>query len=261
MKLGALVQSRMSGFALLVALLALWELSVRTGLVRLVSWPAFSSIVRAWFKLIAQGEMLRHLGQSLERLALGYALAVAAGVLLGLLMGYFPAIYNFLEPVVEILRPIPSPAYIPMAILFFGIGDRMKVFMIVFACFFPILLNTCSGVKAVDPVQVNTGRTFGLGSWQILRQIILPAASPYIFTGMRISLAVSLMLTVIAEMVAGNNGIGLFILLAQRSFRVSEMYAGVITLALLGYVLNVVFVQIERRVMRWHVGATTMETR
>ena len=114
-------------------------------------------------------------------------------------------------------------------------------------------------MKAVDPVQINTGRTFGLKSRQLLQQIIFPSATPYIFTGMRVSLAVSLMLTVIAEMVAGNNGIGFFILLKQRSFRVPEMYAGVVTLAIVGYLLNVIFLAIESRVMHWHYGATALE--
>ncbi|HJO34057.1 MAG TPA: ABC transporter permease [Anaerolineales bacterium] len=256
-----LKETKLSGFLLVILFLILWELSVASGAIKLVSWPAFSSVMRAWVKLIVDGEMLRQLTPSLERLAVGYMFAVVSGVFIGLLMGYFQTVHNLLEPLVEILRPIPPPAYLPMAILFFGIGDHMKVFMIVFACFFPVLLNTASGVKAVDPVQINTGRTFGLNSRQILQQIIIPAASPHIFTGMRISLAVSLILTVIAEMVAGNNGIGFFILLTQRSFRVSEMYAGVITVGMLGYLLNLLFLWAERRMMGWHFGATAMDVR
>ena len=113
------------------------------------------------------------------------------------------------------------------------------------------------GVRAVDPVQINTARTFGLGQGAILRQIIIPAASPFILTGMRISLAISLILVVIAEMVASNSGIGFFILDTQRSFRVKEMYAGVIALAILGYALNHAFLMLERRLLRWHIGATS----
>jgi ABC-type nitrate/sulfonate/bicarbonate transport system permease component len=140
-------------------------------------------------------------------------------------------------------------------ILFLGIDDEMKEFVIAIGSFFPILLNTYSGVRSVDPVQINTARTFGLGQGAILRQVIIPAASPFILTGMRISLAISLILVVIAEMVASNSGIGFFVLDTQRSFRVKEMYAGVIALAILGYALNNAFLLVERKLIRWHIGA------
>ena len=143
--------------------------------------------------------------------------------------------------------------------LFLGVDDEMKIFMIAFGAFFPILLNTYSGVRAVDPVQVNTARTFGLSRRRIVQQIIVPAASPYIVTGMRISLAIALILVVISEMVASNNGMGFFILDTQRSFRIREMYAGIIALAIVGYTLNAVFVALERRVMAWHIGATAKD--
>jgi ABC-type nitrate/sulfonate/bicarbonate transport system permease component len=126
--------------------------------------------------------------------------------------------------------------------------------MVAFASFFPILLNTVTGVRSVDPVLVDTGRTFGLNRAQIIWRIMLPAAAGYILTGMRISLAIALIVTVIAEMVAGNSGIGFYILNAQRSYLVPEMYAGVIALALLGFGLNKGFVALERMALRWHEG-------
>lgn len=245
------------GAVLVVALCALWEVSSRGGMVNSVAWPPFSSVALTFFELVTSGELLGHLLPSLKRLALGYFGAAVIAVGLGLLMGYFRAAYNLCEPLTEILRPIPSPAYIPIVILFLGIDDEMKVFVIAIGSFFPILLNTYSGVRAVDPVQINTARTFGLGQGAILRQIIIPAASPFILTGMRISLAISLILVVIAEMVASNSGIGFFILDTQRSFRVKEMYAGVIALAILGYALNHAFLMLERRLLRWHIGATS----
>jgi ABC-type nitrate/sulfonate/bicarbonate transport system permease component len=142
---------------------------------------------------------------------------------------------------------------VPIAILFLGLGNEMKIFTIAFSCFFPVLLNTYAGVRSVDPIQINTARTFGKSAAVTLRKVILPAALPQIFTGMRISLAIALIMVVISEMVASVDGIGYFILSAQRSFRVPDMYAGVITLGLLGYALNAVFMRIERRVLRWHI--------
>jgi ABC-type nitrate/sulfonate/bicarbonate transport system permease component len=254
-----LARTRISGLLLIVALLILWELSVRLKLVQAVSWPAFSSVATAWVRLTLNGELSGELLVTLQRLFTGYGLAVVAGVGVGILMGYFRFCYNLLEPLSESLRPIPSPAYLPMAILFLGIGDQMKVFMVGLSCFFPILLNTYSGVRAVDPVQINTARTFGLGPWATIVQVIVPAAAPYIFTGMRISLAVALIVSVIAEMVASSNGMGFFILQTQRSFRIPEMYAGVIMLGLLGYLLNRAFLVVEARAVAWHARSMARE--
>lgn len=256
---GRFRSSRWPGVCCLAVLLVLWELSVRLKIVESLTWPPFSEILATWVRMLAGGELLRPLGPSLMRMFSGYLVAIAAGVTLGLLIGYFRFAYNLLEPLIELIRPIPSPAYIPIAILFLGIGDAMKVFVIALASFFPILLNTYGGVRAVDPVQVDTGRTFGLTRAGIIRQIVLPNAAPYIATGMRVSLGIALILMVISEMVAGSSGIGYFVLDAQRSFQVQEMYAGVITLALLGYTLNRLFLKAERRVMRWHIESSGVQ--
>jgi len=131
--------------------------------------------------------------------------------------------------------------------------------MIAFSAFFPVLLNTYSGVRSVDPVQLQTAATFGVSRARVLRQVVLPAAAPSIFTGMRISLAVALIVMVISEMVAASNGIGYFILAAQRGFKVREMFAGVVTLALVGYGLNRLFLAVENRVLAWHRGFTQQQ--
>jgi ABC-type proline/glycine betaine transport system permease subunit len=156
---------------------------------------------------------------------------------------------------------LPSPAIIPMLILLLGIGDQMKIFIITWACFWPVLVNTIDGVRGVDRVLVDTARSFGSTRWELLRKTILPAASPGIVTGMRISLAISLILTVIAEMVAGRNGIGFYILDSERSFRVAEMYAGTFSLAAVGYLLNRAFVAADQKTMAWYKGLTSKEMR
>ena len=255
----SIFKTKFGGFLLILALLALWELVARTGIVAAVSFPPFSKVAVAFFDLMISGKMVVLVWPSIERLAIGYAMAVVFGVALGIAMGYFATVYNIFEPLTEILRPIPSPAYIPIAILFLGLEDTMKIFMIAFSCFFPILLNTYSGVRSVDLIQINTARTFGLGSGAIMRKVIIPAASPQIFTGMRVSLAISLIMVVISEMVASVDGIGFFILNAERSFRVLEMYAGVITLGLLGYLLNWLFIRLEHHVLHWNIDATRRE--
>ena len=258
-RLAVLWESRWLGVAFIVALLVLWEIAAASGVMPAMSFPRMSAILATWWDLIVSGELLGELVPSLWRMFAGYFVGVALGVLVGLLMGYVRFFYTLLEPITEVLRPIPSPAYLPIVILFLGIDDEMKIFMIAFASFFPVLLNTYSGVRSVDPVQLQTARTFGVSGWNLLWQIVLPASSPYIFTGMRVSLAVALIVMVISEMVAASSGIGYFILSAQRGFKIREMFAGVLTLAALGYILNRLFLIIENRVLAWHYGYTQQQ--
>lgn len=250
---------RVGGIGVLLLLLALWEVASRARLVNQVYMPPVSLIFETLWRLIENGELLRQLMGSAGRFAIGYGLAVALGLSIGVAMGYFRAGYLLLEPLIELLRPLPPPAIIPVTILLLGIGDEMKVFVIAFACFFPIVVNTVQGVAGVDKVLLDTARTFGLGTGEIVRKIVLPAASPNIVAGMRISLAIALILTVIAEMVASNDGIGFFILDAERSFRIREMYAGIFTLMVVGYLLNRLFVLFESRALYWYFGQAQKE--
>jgi ABC-type nitrate/sulfonate/bicarbonate transport system permease component len=258
-RIALLWRSRWLGVAFIVALLVLWEIVAASGVMPAMSFPRMSSILDTWWGLMVSGELPGELVPSLWRMFAGYVIGVVLGVVLGLLMGYVRFFYNLLEPITEVLRPIPSPAYLPIVILFLGIDDEMKIFMIAFASLFPVLLNTYSGVRSVDPVQLQTARTFGVTGRKLLWQIVLPAAAPYIFTGMRVSLALALIVMVISEMVAASSGIGYFILSAQRGFKIREMFAGVLTLAALGYILNRAFLAIENRVLAWHYGYTQQQ--
>lgn len=249
------VSDRIPGVLLIVFLMALWEASVRLGWMVSPTWPAISTVLLTFWQNLTNGTYLEVIGSSLQRLFIGYFLAVVLAVAIGLAMGVWRFFYLLAEPLIEFLRPIPSPAYLPMAILFLGIDDTMKIFMVTFASFFPILLNTITGVRSIDPVLLETGKTFGYGRWKIMRKILLPASASFVLTGMRISLAIALIVTVIAEMVAGNSGIGFYVLNAQRSYLVPEMYAGVIALALVGFGLNKIFVLIEGKLLHWQKGA------
>jgi ABC-type nitrate/sulfonate/bicarbonate transport system permease component len=189
---------------------------------------------------------------SLWRGAVGYALAAVAAVTLGVLMGYWRHVYEAGEIVVEFVRAVPAPAIVPVAIVLLGIGDGMKVFVIFLACSFPILINTIDGVRSVDPVLIRTARTFGRSGPTILVRVVLPAASPFVMTGLRIALAIGLILVVISEMVGATAGIGYYILESQRTFRVPRMYAGMLVLALLGFALNRCFLFVDAHLMAWH---------
>jgi ABC-type nitrate/sulfonate/bicarbonate transport system permease component len=249
---------RWPGFALFILILIAWEYASATNLVDQVSVPRVSAIVSSWIVGVEDGQLLSALVPSLGRIFAGFGIAVLIAVPLGLLMGSIALIYRLLEPLTEFIRPIPAAAYIPVAILFLGIGNEMKIFVVVLACLFPILLNTYGGVRGVDPVLIDTGRTFGVSRFRALWQIVFPAALPSILTGMRISLGIALIVVVVAEMIAGNSGIGYYILDMQRVFRVPEMFAGIFTLGLLGFMINFVFVKIEQHFLRWR--GTSVET-
>jgi len=242
---------RWPGFVLIAVLLVAWEYASAMRLIDPVSMPRVSLIAAAWLKTLNGGPLLQAVLPTLGRIFAGFALAAVIAVPLGLLMGSIPLVYRLLEPATELIRPIPSSAYIPVAILFLGIDNEMKVFVIVIACLFPILLNTYGGVRGIDPVLIDTGRTFGLSRAKALWQIVLPAALPNVLTGMRISLGIALIVAVVAEMIAGNSGIGYFILDMQRIFRVPEMFAGIFTLGVLGFAINFIFLKIEGRLLHW----------
>lgn len=252
--MGRTTRLRLGGFAVLVLLLVLWEVASRTGLINQFYMPPVTKIASELWRLLLNGELLRHLGISAVRFGLGYVIAVALGLGIGLVMGYFRAGYLLLEPLIELLRPLPPPAIIPVAILFLGIENQMKIFVIAFACFFPIVVNTIQGVAGVDRVLLDTARTFGLTTRELLWKIVLPSASPSIVAGMRIALAIALILTVIAEFLGLTDGIGGFILDMERSFRPSEMWAGVFTIMVVGYLLNRLFVLFESRTLAWYFG-------
>jgi ABC-type nitrate/sulfonate/bicarbonate transport system permease component len=194
-------------------------------------------------------------GPSMVRLFIGYFIAVGVGVAAGVALGLSPVLRRTLAPIVEFLRAIPAPALLPFALLVLGVGNSSKIFVIAFVCLWPILLNAIDGVSGVDPTLVDTGRVYRIPAKDRLMKVVLPAAAPQIFAGMRTSLSLALILMVISEMVASSNGIGYFVLQSQRSFAIPEMWSGIILLGILGYLFNAIFLLLERRALAWHRGA------
>jgi len=248
---GKRLGGRWLGVAVVVALLALVEAGVRLGAVNAALVPPPTEVAVRIADIIATGAFVEPLAATLYLLFIAYIGASALAVGLGLLMGRFPAIYNLFEPLIELLRPLPKPALLPPLILFLGLGDLMKSVVVGLAVLFPVLINTIQGVRGVDPVLIDTARTFGYGRLAVLRKVILPAALPLIFAGLRVSLALGLILVVIAEMLAGTGGLGYLILDMQRTFRVQNMYAWLAILAVLGYGLNAGFLALEHRIIHW----------
>lgn len=191
---------------------------------------------------------------SVLRLLVGYGLSVLLGVALGVAVGSSRGLRDLLEPVLEFFRAIPPPVIIPIVILFAGIGDTMKIIVIVSGCLWPVLLNTVEGVRAVDEVLSDTSRCYGIRGTSRLRHLTLRAASPQILAGMRQALSLAIILMVISEMFAATNGLGFTIVQFQRSFAIPEMWTGILVLGIVGIVLSLVFGLVERRVLGWYFG-------
>jgi len=235
-------------------LLALWEFGARATPKLELYFPPVSRILSALGQALAAGSITQHALITLTRFTEGFLLAAVLAVLSGVVLGYFRSLNSLLATLIELLRPMPSVAIIPVAILLLGIGDGMIVTVTVYASLWPILINTIDGVRHIDSTLIDTGRTFGLSRWRILWQIILPGASPYIVTGLRIGLSIALILVTTAEMIAGSKGLGFFVLDEERAMNSANMYAGIAVVALLGYALNRLFLMIESRAMRWRHG-------
>jgi ABC-type nitrate/sulfonate/bicarbonate transport system permease component len=239
------------GTAPLLAVGVLWELASRLGVVNPLFLPPVSGILAAWVESVAAGTLPRALVVTCGRFVLGYLAAGVCGVLAGFIMGRYRTLYAVLGPLVEVLRPIPSAALIPIAILFLGIDNGMKITIIAIGSLWPILLNTLEGVREVDPLLIDTGRTLRLSPLQLDTKLVFPAALPFVFSGLRISLAVALILAITVEMISGDSGLGFLVIDCERSFRYPLMYAGVLTLGLLGLGVNYGFVGIQKRVLFW----------
>lgn len=238
------------GFAFVLAMTAIVEVLARLGW--LSSYvPPPSAIIAALGAGLANGDISSQVGVTLLTFAEGLALATALAIVIGVLMGAVPVVYDALKIIVEFLRPIPSVAMIPLAILFLGLGGPMRVAVITYASFWPLLISTLYGVRAVDPVSLDTARNFGISPAATLWRVTLPSALANISTGLRVSASIALVVTVTTELVAGNSGIGFYVSQMEQANRLPPMYAGILLTGLLGYLVNAMFFQLERRVVFW----------
>jgi sulfonate transport system permease protein len=196
---------------------------------------------------------------SLENLIGGLAVAAAAGIVFGLALGLLPVVVDALAPAIEFLRAVPGVALLPAALLLLGIGPQMKISLIAYGTVWPILLNTIDGVRGVDPVVTEVAASFRVRRRDRLVRIVLPAASPQIIAGMRSALSIGITVVIFSEMVGSTNGIGFQILSAERSFAVPSMWAGIVLLGILGYLLNLAFRGFEGYALRWHRGMRQLD--
>ncbi len=234
-----------------LAFLALWEVAPRVGLVDRVFLPPLSEVLATTRDLAASGQLGEHVRASLTRAGTGFAIAVVIAIPLGLLIGWYRTVSTVLSPILEAFRNTAALALLPVFVLILGIGETSKVALVVFASFFPILLNTISGVRTVDPLLVRSARSLGLSPLRLFQKVILPSAVPTIFTGLRMAGAASVLVLIAAEMIGAQAGLGYLINAAQLNFQIPEMYAGILTISVIGIVVNYVLLAAERRFSRW----------
>ncbi|MGC5307593.1 ABC transporter permease [Micromonospora zamorensis] len=240
----------------IAALAASWEGAPRLGLVDRVFLPPLSEVLVAWWELLRSGQLAEHVGASLTRSLAGLGLAVLTAIPLGLLIGWYRPLAELLSPLLEVFRNTAALALLPVFVLILGLGETSKIALVLYACSWPILLNTIAGVKGVDPLLIRSARSMGLNHLRLFQKVILPAAVPTIFTGVRLAGAYSILVLVAAEMVGAKAGLGYLINYAQYNFAIADMYSGIITISAIGLVVNQLLVALERRFSTWRVDVS-----
>ena len=241
-----------AGWASVLLGLALWEILPRSGILPAEYIPPTSVVIPELISLMGEQQFWFDVRLTLAGYATGLGISILTAIPLGMIIGTNPYLFRATRPIVEFLRPIPSVALIPLAILVAGITFEMKVFLVTFATFWPLLIQSIYGVQDVDPVARDTARSFGLARVAIFFKVTLPSAAAYIATGLRIASALAIILAITAELVAGVDGLGKSILLAQSAGANVKMYALIMATGLLSYGLSYLLRRGERYVLRWH---------
>jgi NitT/TauT family transport system permease protein len=254
-----------------VVLLLLWQAVCDLGLVdprklpsplavatRWVAYMApqapFDPAKDNWFSWLFSGEFLMDAWSSLYRVIAGFVVGGGLALPFGLAMGASERVYRWFNPLLQVLRPIPPIAYIPLSILWFGLGNPPAIFLIALGAFFPVLINTITGVRAVDSIYLRAARNLGASNFTIFRRVILPAATPYILSGVRIGIGTAFIVVIVAEMIAVNNGLGFRILEAREYFWSDKIIAGMLSIGLIGLAIDTLVNRLNSYLLRWHRG-------
>jgi NitT/TauT family transport system permease protein len=234
------------------AILALvWELVPRMGLVDSYFLPPLHTVLGAWWGMVDDGELLTHLRASLVRSATGFGIATAVAIPLGAAIAWYRPAREVLTPPLEVFRNTAALALLPAFTLILGIGETSKIAIVTYACFFPILLSTITGVSTVDPQLLRSAKVLGLSPVATFRKVVFPAALPTIFTGVRISGASAILVLIAAELIGATAGLGFLITYSEMNFLIPQMYAAILTTTLVGLAVNYGLVALERRFSRW----------
>ena len=235
----------------IVLFFLLWEILPRIGVVSSAFLPALSTVIQTGWQLWQSGQLGTHLSVSLTRSVIGFILALLIAIPLGLVIGWYKLVADTLNPLLELFRNTTALALMPVFILFLGIGELSKISLLVYACTWPILLNTISGVQNVDPLLIKSARTMGLAPHRLFRKVILPAAVPTIFVGIRLAGAISVLALVAVEMFGSKAGLGYLIIYSQYSFEIPQMFVGILVMTLVGLAFNYGLLWVEKYFTAW----------
>lgn len=239
-------------WAVPILLIVLWELAVRIGLLSTRVLPAPSGVVEAGIQLAQSGELFRHIGVSTGRAFLGFVVGGGIGLSLGLLNGIFPVAEKFLDTSVQMIRNVPHLALIPLVILWFGIGEQAKLFLVALGVMFPMYLNTFHGIRSVDPGLIEMGRVYGLKTQALFWQIILPGALPSILVGVRYALGIMWITLIVAETIAADSGIGYMAMNAREFMQTDVVVLSILMYALLGKLADSAAKLLEQKWLSWN---------
>jgi ABC-type nitrate/sulfonate/bicarbonate transport system permease component len=245
---------RASGWLGLLVLAAAWQL-LAAGLHSPV-FPTFITTVKAAVDVVTGPELKADVIPSVERALVGFAISGVLGLVVGLTLGYVRVLGDIFSTLIDFLRSMPSPLFVPLAIVLFGIGGKMVVIIVISAAVWPVLLNAYDAARRVEPLYIDTAKACGLRGLAMFRHVLLPATLPSTFAGLRLALSTSLAVLVVAEILGAHSGIGYFIEYTQQTFLIPETYAGVLILAALGWLFDTAFLFAERRLLRWERALT-----
>ena len=237
--------------AVALALIGLWQIGADAGLISPVFFPGPDRSFGTLWEQLHEPEFWHAFVETLRRMALGFVSASLIGIAAGALIGLSRNLRDYVEPTLELIRPLPASAVIPVFVLLIGLNERMIIAVIAFASLWPVLLGTVHGFKTIEPRLIEVSRLLHLSSLELVFKIALPNAMPDIFAGLRLALTVSLILAVVTEMLSGMPGLGHNIIMAARAFRSADLYAGIIVLGAIGYLTNIALERLERHVLRW----------
>lgn len=249
---GSQLRGPVLGAVGVVGFLILWELTTRTGLLDARYFPPASDVLIRFGEYVIDRAFWRDVAATMSAWAMGLAIAIVAGAALGFLLGSSRLMERFTHSTIEFLRPIPSVALIPLAVLLFGTKVQSELLLIVYASLWPILIQTIYGTKDVDPVADMTARSYGLTRWERIRYVVWPTALPYLMTGIRLSASIALILAITAEMIIQTPGLGKQITLTREGGAATSMYALIVATGLIGVAINLVMRLVERRALAWH---------
>ena len=246
----------MPALLIFILLLAVWEWLVYIQVLSALFFPAPTTIVRSILQLIKTGALSSHLGATLSRQFLGFALGGASGLAIGLAAGWSPPLRKLVDPFIAAAHPVPKIAILPLVMIIFGLGETSKVVLIAIAAFFPMVINTMAGVRQIPPLYGEVAKNYGASPMKTFQRIILPGSLPLILVGTRLALNMALLLTIAVELVMAQKGLGALIWLAWETMRIEELYASLVVIAVLGIGFNLMLQRIERHLVPWNDNAS-----